>query len=104
MHHHQRHRRGVDTVHVRRLYHARMRTHSRVLAQMEHLPSPVGPATMYVPVGGKLRFVGYHRESANIDGIFERLTDSDDDEDDCMCRVWAWTSLPEGVLDELAPH
>ena len=84
------------------LCHARMRTHSRVLAQMEHLPSPVATPTMYGPVGVSLTFAGYHRLSANIDGIFELLTDSDDDEGDYMCRVWAWTPLPEGVRDELA--
>ena len=101
MHNHQRHRRGVDIVHVRRLYHARMRTHNRVLAQMEHLPSPVGPPTMYIPVGGSLTCVGIHRKSADIDGLFERLTDSDseyndDDEDDYVCRVWVLAYLPEG--------
>ena len=105
MHHHQRHRRGVDIVHTCRMCHARMRTHSRALAQMEHLPPPVGPATIYCPVrgGGSFTFVGYHRESANIGGLFERLTDSDDDEDGCMYRVWALASLPEGDRDELAP-
>ena len=74
-----------------------MRTHSRVLAQMEHLPSPVGPPTMYIPVGGSLLCVGYHRKSADIDGLFERLTDSDsdDDEDDYVCRVWVLATLPE---------
>ena len=78
-----------------------MRTHSRVLAQMEHLPSPVGPPTMYIPVGGSLVCVGFHRKSADIDGLFERLTDTDsdyndDDEDDYVCRVWVLASLPEG--------
>ena len=78
-----------------------MRTHSRVLAQMEHLPSPVGPPTMYIPVGGSLVCVGFHRKSADIDGLFERLTDSDsgyfgdDDEDDYMCRVWVLATVLE---------
>ena len=59
---------------------------------------------MYGPVGVSFTFAGYHRLSAAIDGIFEHLTDSDDDEDDYMCRVWARTPLPEGVHDELAPQ
>ena len=78
-----------------------MRTHSRVLAQMEHLPSPVGPPTMYMPVEGSSVCVGLHRKSADINGLFERLTDSDsdyfgDDEDDYVCRVWVLAYLPEG--------
>ena len=45
--------------------------------------------------------MGYHRKSADIDGLFERLTDSDseysdDDEDDYVCRVWVLAYLPEG--------
>ena len=85
-----------------------MRTHSRVLAQMEHLPSPVGPPTMYIPVGGSLLCVGLHRKSADIDGLFERLTDSDsgyfgdDDEDDYMCRVWVSATLSEADRVHLA--
>ena len=84
-----------------------MRTHSRVLAQMEHLPRPVGPPTMYIPVGGSLVCVGLHRKSADINGLFERLTDSDsddfgDDEDDYVCRVWCFATLPEAARVHLA--
>jgi len=44
--------------------------------------------------------VGYHRKSADIDGLFERLTDTDsdyndDDEDDYVCREWVLATLPE---------
>ena len=55
---------------------------------------------MYIPVGGSLISVGLYRKSADIEGIFERLTDSDseysdNDEDDYMCRVWVLATVPE---------
>ena len=44
--------------------------------------------------------MGYHRKSADIDGLFEPLTDNDseyndDDEDDYVRRVWVLATLPE---------
>ena len=69
---------------------------------MEHLPSPVGPATMYFPVEGAFKCGGYHRKSTDIDGIFEVLIDNDDDEEDCMCRVWVMVSLPKAARDFIA--
>ena len=58
--------------------------------------------------GGSLLCVGLHRKSADIDGLFERLTDSDsdyfgdDDEDDYVCRVWVLATLPEADRVHLA--
>ena len=72
---------------------------------MEHLPSPVGPATMYFPVGGAFKCGGYYRKSADNDifGIFEVLSDNDDDDDeDPMCRVWVMVSLPKADRDFIA--
>ena len=52
--------------------------------------------------------MGLHRKSAVIDGLFERLTDSDsgyfgdDDEGDYMCRVWVLATLLEADRVHLA--
>ena len=66
------------------------------------------PNDVYSSGGGSLLCAGLHRKSADIDGLFERLTDSDsdyfgdDDEDDYVCRVWCLATLPEADRVHLA--